>query len=179
MKAALIIVDMLNDFVTGELGCERAVDTIAPIAELAGAARAKGIKVIYTNDSHFKGIDGELSLWDEHAICGTKGAEVVPQLSPHEDDFVFLKRRYSGFFQTGLHLLLRELGVDTVILTGVYSHLCVRHTAADAFYWGFKIIVPKETTTAFTAEDSDSGLAYFRDVYNAELTTVKELITKF
>jgi len=132
--------------------------------------------VIYANDAHIKGIDRELELWGDHAIIGTEGAEVIPELTPQEGDFVVPKRRYSGFFQTDLHLLLTELGVDTVVMTGLHAHMCVRHTTADAYYWGYRIIVPTDATDSFTKEDYEYGIQYLKDIYGAQLTTVDELI---
>jgi len=175
-KKAVILVDMLNDFVTGALTCERARAIVPHLEKLVDAARKKGVYVIYANDAHIRGIDRELELWGDHAIIGTKGAEVIPELAPQEGDFVIPKRRYSGFFGTDLHLLLTELGVDTVIMTGLHAHMCVRHTTADAYYWGYKIIVPTDATDSFTEEDYEYGIRYLKDVYGAQLTTVDELI---
>jgi nicotinamidase-related amidase len=170
---------MLNDFVTGALGCERGRAIVPAVERLLGAARRSRIPVIYTNDSHLAGTDGELGLWGDHAIAGTPGAEVIPQLTPQAGDYVVPKRRYSGFFQTGLHLLLRELQVDRLILTGLYAHICVRHTAADAYYWGFELVVPPDATDSFTQEDYDEDIRYMHEVYAAELTAVDQLIAGF
>lgn len=175
-KKAVILVDMLNDFVTGALTCDRARAIVPHLEKLVDAARKKGVYVIYANDAHIKGIDRELELWGDHAIIGTKGAEVIPELAPQEGDFIIPKRRYSGFFGTDLHLLLTELGVDTVIMTGLHAHMCVRHTTADAYYWGYQIIVPTDATDSFTKEDYEYGIRYLKDVYGAQLTTVEELI---
>ena len=105
-KKAVILVDMLNDFVTGALTCDRAKAIVPQLEKLVKAAREKGVYVIYANDAHIKGVDRELQLWGDHAIIGTGGAEVIPELTPQEGDFVVPKRRYSGFFQTDLHLSL-------------------------------------------------------------------------
>jgi len=79
-----------------------------------------------------------------HAIKGTEGVEVIDDIKPTSKDFVVERRRYSAFFETGLDLLLRELGVDTVVLTGLHTNICVKHTAADAFCRGYNIIVLKD-----------------------------------
>ena len=99
-KPAILVVDMLNDFVTGALGCERARDIVPATAELLDAARAAGVPVIFCNDAHIQGIDHELKLWGDHAIAGTTGAEVIPELKVSDKDYIVPKRRYSGFFQT-------------------------------------------------------------------------------
>lgn len=178
-KFAVIVVDMLNDFVTGSLGCDRAREIIPALQELLKEARVHQIPVIYANDSHLKGIDRELKLWGDHAIRGTQGAEVIPELKPQEQDYVVWKRRYSGFYQTDLQMLLSELGVDTVIITGLHTHMCCRHTSADAYYLGYDIIVPRETTNAFTKEDYEGGLKYLKEVYGAEIASLEETIQKF
>ena len=140
-NVAVIVVDMLNDFVTGALGCDRAKAIVPATAELLDAARKAGVPVIFSNDAHIAGIDRELKLWGDHAIAGTKGAEVIPELKLSDRDYVVPKRRYSGFFQTDLDILLKELGVKTVIMTGLHAHMCVRHTSADAYCLRYHVIV--------------------------------------
>ncbi len=178
-KTAILVVDMLNDFVTGSLKCDRGLAIVEPTANLLNAARAHNIPVIFCNDAHLKGIDKELELWGDHAIAGTKGAEVIPELGPCDSDYVVPKRRYSGFFQTNLDILLRELGVDTVILTGLHTHMCVRHTSADAYQLGYKVVVAKDATNSFTKEDYEYGLKYLKEVYGAEIYSNDELFAIF
>lgn len=175
-KRAILVVDMLNDFVTGALKCDRGLAIVPKTAELLRGAREKGMPVIFCNDAHLKGIDHELKLWGDHAIAGTEGAEVIPELELCEKDYVVPKRRYSGFFHTDLDLLLKELGVDTVILTGLHAHMCVRHTAADAYQLGYGIVVAKDATDSFTEEDYLYGIKYLKEVYGAEITDVDSLV---
>lgn len=178
-NVAVIVVDMLNDFVTGALGCDRAKAIVPATAELLDAARKAGVPVIFSNDAHIAGIDRELKLWGDHAIAGTKGAEVIPELKLSDRDYVVPKRRYSGFFQTDLDILLKELGVKTVIMTGLHAHMCVRHTSADAYCLGYDVIVAKEATDSFTQEDYENGLAYLKTCYGADAYTNEELIAAF
>ena len=178
-KRAILVVDMLNDFVTGALKCDRGLAIVPKTAELLRGVREKGVPVIFCNDAHLKGIDHELKLWGDHAIAGTKGAEVIPELELCDKDYVVPKRRYSGFFHTDLDLLLKELGVDTVILTGLHAHMCVRHTAADAYQLGYGIVVAKDATDSFTEEDYLYGIKYLKEVYGAEITDVDSLLKTF
>ena len=132
-KYAVLVVDMLNDFVTGALGCDRARAIVKPTQELLEEARKNNVPVIFCNDSHLKGVDNELKLWGDHAIRGTKGAEVIPELPIKDNDYVILKRRYSSFFQTDLDLLLKELGGFVseddliIVLIGVRSGMSAAH----------------------------------------------------
>ena len=178
-KTAILVVDMLNDFVTGALKCERGIAIVPKTAKLLDEARKNGVKVIFCNDAHLKGIDHEFKIWGEHAIAGTKGAEVIPELNLCDKDYVVPKRRYSGFFHTDLDLLLRELNIDTVIMTGLHTHMCVRHTAADAFSLGYDIVVAADATDSFTREDYESGINYLKTVYGATVYSVDELCELF
>lgn len=175
-KPAILVVDMLNDFVTGALACDRGKAIVPATARLLDAARAAGVPVIFCNDAHIKGIDRELKLWGDHAIAGTPGAEVIPELKVCGKDYIVPKRRYSGFFQTDLDILLKELGVQTVVMTGLHAHMCVRHTSADAYCLGYDVVVAKEATDSFTEEDYLNGLEYLKTCYGADAFTNEELI---
>ena len=144
-KPAILVVDMLNDFVYGALTCERGKAIVPATARLLDAAREAGIPVIFCNDAHRAGIDRELTIWGDHAIAGTPGAEVIPELKLSERDYVVPKRRYSGFFQTDLDILLKELGVETVVMTGLHAHMCVRHTSASR--WATTWLLPRRLPT--------------------------------
>ena len=116
-RTAVIVIDMLNDFVTGPIASPRIHHIIEPIKDLCDYARKHDMPVIYSNDSHTE-VDKEFKVWGPHAVEGTKGAEVIDELKPQPGDYIIPKKTYSGFFQTTLELVLRELDVDTVIITG-------------------------------------------------------------
>jgi nicotinamidase-related amidase len=180
---AVIIIDMLNDFVTGDLKCERAKHIIPNLKKLADAAHKHEIPVVYSNDAHLPDDAEVVHKWGRHAIKGTEGAGVIPELKSAEKDYVVEKRTYSGFYETGLDSLLRSLyrgeGVKTVILGGLHTNICVRHTAAGAFFRGYGIIVAKDGVEAFTREEHEQGLGYLENVYNAKIMTVDEIIEQF
>lgn len=177
-KTALIVVDMLNDFVTGALKCDRGLAIVPTTKKLVEGCRKAGVPVIFANDSHIKGVDHELKLWGEHAIKGTPGAQVIPELEPKESDYIIEKRRYSGFFHTDLDLLLTELRVKTCIMCGLHAHMCVRHTSADAYQLGYEVVVAKDATDSFTKEDYEIGIKYLHDVYGAEILSTEEILDR-
>lgn len=176
MKKAVVVVDMINDFVTSTLKCERAERIIPKIQRLLDFARKKKIPVIYVNDCHLPGIDDEFKLWGVHALTGTKGAEVIDEIKPRKGDYTLQKRRYSAFFGTSLDLLLRELKVDTLVLVGLLTNVCIQNTAADAFFMGYRIIVPEDCVEATTEEAQRSGIEYMKTIYGCEITKVQKLI---
>lgn len=176
-KTALLVIDMLEDFINGPLGNDRSRALVPKVAELTEIVRKAGIPVIHCTDRHIKGIDRELELWGEHAMEGTKGAEIVEGIRA-DQDYIVPKRRYSGFFQTGLDLLLRELGTDTLILCGLYANMCVRHTAADAYQYGYKLILASDATCSMTDEEKDAGMEYFKTCYAARILSTEEIKNK-
>jgi nicotinamidase-related amidase len=180
---AVIIIDLLNDFVTGDLKSDRAKRVVPRLKKLIEAARKHNIPVIYSNDAHYPQDVEVVEKWGKHAIKGTKGAEVILELKPVAKDYIVEKRTYSGFYETGLDSLLRSLyhgeGVKTVILGGLHTNICVRHTAADAFFRGYKIIIAKDGVEAFTEEDQKQGLKYLEYVYNAKISAVDKIIKEF
>ena len=118
MNTALVIVDMLRDFVGGRLANPAARPTIARIGELAEAARGrKDWIVVYGNDAHQPG-DVELRLFGEHAMVGTPGAEVINELAPAVGDIVVPKRYYSAFTQTDLEATCLVHDVGRVVIAG-------------------------------------------------------------
>ncbi|MGH2710580.1 MAG: cysteine hydrolase family protein [Actinomycetota bacterium] len=177
MKNALVVIDMLNDFVTGKIANPRAERIIPTIGQLLAKAREdEDWLVVYANDAHLPK-DFELEVWGDHAMAGTPGAEIIPELSAAQGDFVLPKRTYSSFHETGLDPLLRQHEVGTVILTGQHTNICLRHTTADAFFRGYEVVVPRDAVEAPTEEDHESGLVYLESIYKADLPYTKELLS--
>ncbi|MFR5092016.1 MAG: cysteine hydrolase family protein [Adlercreutzia equolifaciens] len=106
----------------------------------------------------------------------TPEAQTSPLLDPQPTDYVVEKRRYSGFFQTGLLLLLNELGVDTLICCGMDTNICVKHTVADAYFNNFNIIVVGDATATFLVGDQEEGLDYMRTCYAAKIIDTDEAV---
>ena len=174
---ALVIIDMLEDFVHGALANPRAQTIIPPLQRLLAHARSEGWVVVFSNDAHQAG-DPELKVWGEHAMAGTPGAEVIAELEPVPGDRELSspKRCYGAFDGTDLDERLRALAVDEVVLAGQHTHICVRHTSYGALIRGYEITVPRDTVCAFEGVDEDDALEYLRSVYAAQITTVDELI---
>jgi nicotinamidase-related amidase len=167
---------MINDFVTGVFKNDRAANIIPNIKALLDRARKHNAPVVYATDAHLPGIDPEFEVWDKHAEAGSWGAEIVDELKPMNGDFRVFKRRYSAFWDTGLDQILRDLKVDTVILTGVVTDICIQHTAADAFFRGYKIIVPKDCVEAVDAVTQEAAIKFMKKAYGPQITTSKELL---
>ena len=171
---ALIIVDMLNDFVDGKLSNPKAQAIVEPLQRLLSQAREDGWVVVFSNDAH-RPDDPELRIWGPHAMEGTPGADVIPQLAPQDGEIVSPKRVYGAFDGTGLHEQLKEKGVDEVVIAGQHTHICVRHSSYGAQIRGYRIAIPRDAVCAFEGVDQDEALDYLKMAYGAEITTVDEL----
>lgn len=176
MRSALIVIDMLNDFMDGVLGNPAAKEIVPAIAGLVRQARETGEwVVIYANDAHLLD-DVELQVFPPHAMSGTPGAAVIDQLKPEAHDVVVPKRFYSAFTETDLNQRLRQAEVGRLVLVGQHTDCCVRHTSYDAFVGGFELVVCPEATTVFAPGSSEPvpdrqarALEYLRTYYGARI----------
>lgn len=154
-KTAVIVVDMQNDFVKegGTLVVPTAIETVPNIQALLESARAAGVRVAYTQDTHFEG-DPEWKIWPEHCRAGTWGWEIIDELKPRPEDVVCQKNRYDGFYGTWLdHFLSHVWKVEHLVIVGTVSSICVLHTAASAGLRWFHIVVPADGISALTEFD--------------------------
>jgi nicotinamidase-related amidase len=174
---ALVIIDMLDDFVDGVLANPRAQVIVPPLKRILEHARREGWVVVFSNDAHQPG-DPELRVWGEHAMAGSPGAQVISELQPQpgERELISPKRAYGAFDGTGLDEKLRELGVDEVVLAGQHTHICVRHSSYGALIRGYEITVPRDAVCAFEGVDEDDALDYLHNTYAARITSVDELV---
>ncbi|HXF63372.1 MAG TPA: isochorismatase family cysteine hydrolase [Caldilineaceae bacterium] len=170
-KTAVIVVDMQNDFVTpgGKLVVPAAEATVPAIAQLLAAARAAGVRVAYTQDTHFEG-DPEWQIWPEHCRQGTWGWEIVEALAPQPGDLVEQKSRYDGFYDTSLdHYLSRVWKVEHLVIVGTIASICVLHTAASAGLRWFHVVVPADGTSALTEFDQAVALRQVSWLYTGSV----------
>lgn len=167
---ALLIIDMLNDFVSenGTLLVPNAKKIVPNIKREIEKAREANIPLIYLCDSHGKR-DSEFECWPKHAVKGSWGSKVVDELAPRESDYIISKRRYSGFFATDLDLLLREIRIDILILTGTLTNVCVYFTAIGAYMRGYKVVVPQDCVIALNEEDHAFALKQMQQLCSGQI----------
>ncbi len=164
MKQALIIIDMQNGFLNPEspLCIRDARATVPACAKVIAACREAGVPVIFVNRAYrADGSDVEhtrYKVWAEGGKPLTPGStgplsvENPPEFGRCPQDYEIIKPRYSAFFQTSLDLLLRRLGVDTVLLTGTTTPNCIRTTCYDAISLDYKVVVLSDCCSSNTDE---------------------------
>ncbi|ORJ55820.1 cysteine hydrolase family protein [Geothermobacter hydrogeniphilus] len=172
MRQALLVVDMLNDFVLAGAPLEvpRAREILPALRQRIAAARRDGLPVIYICDAHAAD-DREFSRmgWPVHAVRGTPGAEVVADLAPQTGEAVVAKTSYSGFHATDLESLLQKLDVEELVLTGCVTNICILYTAADAVMRGFHVRVPTDCVAPLDPADGDFALRQMKNVLGVDV----------
>lgn len=171
-KEALLVIDMLNDFVLPGAPLE-VPDTrkvIPAIKREMETARREGRFVIYLCDTHAPD-DKEFSKfgWPSHAVKGTRGAEVVDELKPGPKDIVIEKTTYSGFYGSKLDETLRGLNVDSLRLTGCVTHICVMFTASDAVLRDYEVTVVADGVAGLAPEDHEAALRIMQNVLGVKV----------
>ena len=171
-RQALIIVDMLNDFIDpkGTLYCGQAGEAIVPfIKERLQAARTHDDLVIFVTDSHEED-DVEFRRYDRHAVAGTWGGEIIPDLSPAAGEPVVCKKTLNSFHGTKLEQLLAEAAVKTVEVVGVCTSICVMDLVGDLAARNYGIVVPANGVADFDEEFHEFALRRMARVYGAEVS---------
>ncbi len=166
MNPAIIVVDMLKDNFKREANLPitlEAVRIIPNIKKLLDHGRRMAWSIIFACDSFLEGDFIFGGRMKPHSIRGTKGAEVIGDLTPLAREMVLEKRRFSAFFKTDLDQTLRTLTVDTVVLAGVSTHVCVLMTAMDALSNDFHSIIIEDCCAAYSQEVHRVALDLYRD----------------
>ena len=171
-KEALLIIDMLNDFVLpgAPLEVPETRSIINAIQREIKAARAAGKPVIYICDNHDVD-DKEFGMfgWPAHAVKGTKGADIVDALAPAPGDWIVPKSTYSGVYGTRLNDVLKKLGMDSLRLTGCVTHICIMFTASDAVLRDYAVTVVEDGVAGITKEDHDAALRIMKNVMGVKV----------
>jgi ureidoacrylate peracid hydrolase len=178
-KTAMIVVDMQNDFVAKGAPMETpAARAMVPqLAKALKFCREVGIRVVYTTHAHRRdGCDMGLfdDLWPPIAsraglMDETAGIEIYPELAPAAGEHVIKKHRYSGFYGTDLDIILREWGVDTVIVSGTTTENCCHATARDAMFRNYRVVFLSDATGTFDYPDVGFGAMSADQVHKATL----------
>lgn len=170
MSHALIIVDMLHDFVhpQGTLCVPGAQEIVPAIQRELARAREAGEAVIHVCDAHDPD-DREFQRFPPHAVAGSPGAEIIEELAPLAGEMVVSKQRYSPFFDTGLHQILGELGISRATVVGVCTHICVMETVAGLANRDLEVRVPREAVADFDPELAQAAFKRMQNLFGAEI----------
>jgi nicotinamidase-related amidase len=168
---ALLVIDMLNDFLEpeGALYCGDESRKIIPFVrrKIDGFHKDKGL-VVYICDSHQED-DPEFKMFDKHCVAGTPGAEIINELPVEKSDVIIKKNRYSAFFNTHLDKVLVENMIGEVHVVGVCTSICVMDTVGDLRNRDYKVFVHKNGVADFDPEAHEFSLKRMEKIYGAQV----------
>lgn len=163
-KMALVIIDMENAFIdpASPLCIKNALVTVPACGKVIEKARERKIPVFFVNRIYRKnGSDVEFTRYqswydgDRYLAPGSTGPlsiDVPAEFKPKAGDYCIIKPRFSAFFQTELDLILRRLGVRTVILTGTTTPNCIRTSCYDGLSLDYNILIIEDCCSSNTDE---------------------------
>ena len=186
-KTALLIINMTNDL----LGWEGVKALVPRLQKLLDRARKSDVTVIYSSLAFCdRGADsGQLGkFWEpigkgEVLVKGTAGVDILRELAPKPGEPVLQRNRYSAFFNSDLDRLLRDKGIETIIICGYSTNFCCDSTARDANFRDYNVIVLEDGTAPIALEETgisaeqvqQTVLANLRRGF-AQVATVDEVI---
>lgn len=181
-KTALLVIDMQNDFCSpGGFG-ERLGNDIGPVramiprlVRVLEAARRYGLTVIHTREGHLPDLSdcppsklarsrrqgagiGDMGPMGRLLVRGEPGHEILAELAPLPKEHVIDKPGKGAFYKTELEELLRTRGVESLILTGVTTHVCVHTTLREANDRGYECLLLEDAAAAFDPADHEAAL---------------------
>jgi len=166
---AIVVVDMINVFVSGKMGSERYRDIPRNIKDTI----VKLNKITFlVQDSHVP-TDPEIKIWGPHAMAGSFEAETVPELKGM--GILIKKNTYDAFFNTDLEDKLKEVGASNVLFCGLVTDICLQNTVASAFFRGFNPIIVKECTDSVDDFTRDYSLSYMERIYGAKIISKTDI----
>lgn len=166
MKKALLIIELLQDFFKEGLLAEHRERLVASVNELVDAAHEQGVPVIWIRQE-YKADLSDAPLYNRKknkpiTIEGTDGSKFLPELHQAENDYRIVKKRFSAFFGTELEKILKQLEIDTLIISGVNTMTCVRVTAIDAYQRDYEVILALDCVDSYDTEQHENSIKYLQ-----------------
>ncbi|WP_214791747.1 MULTISPECIES: isochorismatase family cysteine hydrolase [unclassified Exiguobacterium] len=157
-KTALLIIDLFNDFdfVGGDDLFRHTEPIVDPILKLKRHFKENDWPVIYCNDNFGQWKDSTEDIIRH--VESSKGSAIAKRIAPEEKEYFIIKPRHSTFYGTQLDILLRQLDVTSLVLTGVASDICILFSANDGYMREYELHVPHDCVAAETDKRNDSAL---------------------
>lgn len=174
MTRAVLVIDMLRGFLEEghPLYCgPRARKIIPRVQQLVRQEAENGARVYFLCDRHTPD-DPEFEVFPPHAVEGTEGADLIPELSEVEGQII-PKKTFSAFYDTELEAQLGQVKADTLVVCGVCTEICVLHTAADARNRQYEVEVPVDCVASFDDKAHAFALEHMEKVLGTKLVRPK------
>lgn len=190
-STALLVVDVQNDFALSEGVVAKGGKQVSAAQEMLGTlqpliedARAAGLLIVYVQTGYDEPVLSP-ALAEQFArrgfndsLCksGTSGVEIVESIAPRglANEVVVRKHRYSPFGGSDIDLVLRSNGIETVVITGIVTEVCVESTARDAFFRDYRVVMATDCASPFSEPAGAASQAVLNQTFG-RLATAAEL----
>ena len=166
MKAAIVLVDLLEDFFRYGRVFDNRINFAKNVNTLIKHARKHKIPVIWIKQEFSPDLsDAFLAMRKNNlavTIKNTKGSKILKELTLEPEDYIVIKKRFSGFFNTDLEGILEKLSIDTLIIGGVNTHACVQMTVIDAYQRDYEVIIDTDCVDSFDEFFHKESLRYLK-----------------
>jgi ureidoacrylate peracid hydrolase len=190
---AVLVIDVQNDFCASgghtEVNLGKDVSdcqaVVGPINRLTATARRAGIPVIWVKADYdraylsrpIRAKQAARGIKTAYCVSGSWGAAFY-EVAPQDGDIVIEKHRHSAFVGTELEQILRDRGIQTLVVTGVQTHVCVESSLRDGSARGYYIVVPKECVGSFDRALHEATLRCI-DLHFGEVATTQDLLDRW
>jgi nicotinamidase-related amidase len=170
MAAALIVIDMLNPYEHEDAQplMESVAQVVPPLRELIHQAPRAGLLTVYVNDNYGDWTAGREKL-TRRALAGA-APDLIEPIAPSDDVPFVVKARHSVFYETQLEYLLRQEGVDRLVLTGQVTEQCILYSALDAYVRHFEVVVPRVAVAHIHEDLAEAAFRMMAENMRAEVT---------
>ena len=175
---ALLLIDVINDFEFegSEQLLRYALPAAKRLARLKERLAGEGVPVIYVNDNFGR---WQSDFKEQIVRCSSVdsfGRDVANRLLPVEGEYFVLKPKHSGFYSTSLDVLLGFLGIETLILAGFASDICVLYTANDAYMRDYQLVIPSDCVAAESKERNALALRHMKTLLKARVVNSRSIL---
>ena len=162
-RSALLVLDMIHDHLSEGAALEvpRAREIVGALRHRIAESRKLGIPVIYVVDEHSAN-DPDLDAWGAHAIEGSGGNDIWPEIAPTSSDHIVKKSTYSAFSHSELQSVLDTLKCDSLVITGCLTEIGIMATATDALQRGYAVEVPVNAQAGLSEFTENVALSVLR-----------------
>ena len=187
-KTALIVVDMMDEFVKPEwcpYWVPEATRQVPKIKDLIDAFHEANLPVLYTAyEIGLRGLNFPMTEWvvpigqgvGDYASEILQEVKIYEPIAPSGEDLVILKHCFSGFHGTELDLVLKSLGITTIVICGTMTNFCCGATAREAFWHGYKVIFGEDVNSSDDQELHDAEIRTIRRGFG-RIMTAEEIVS--
>ena len=173
MKTAVLIIDMLNlfDFPRADKLARAAEPVSKRIAALRVRAAREGWAVIFVNDNFGRWRSDWKTVYGACLAEDALGKDIALRLKPGPDDYFVLKPKNSAFLSTCLDVLLEDLKIERLVITGIAANICVLYSAHDAHMRGFELHVPRDCVASVERRDTEFALHLLKSSFGVAVSS--------